>query len=62
MKKALSNQEYWLEIENLPAFEDSDTCWKWLEKLQQTRMTQQQIICLKGLVEAVYNAAIEKDK
>lgn len=53
----MKNHEYWLEIESLPVFETGNKeCWNWLEKLQQTKLTQLQLIQLKGLLQAVCKA------
>jgi hypothetical protein len=60
----IKNESYWLEIEELPAFEeDSDPrvseakaqAWRWLEMLQSgRRMTARDIIQLQGLLASVY--------
>lgn len=65
-KKFISNASYWEEIESSDPFKieatDADSAWNWLEKLQQGgRLTRLDIICLKGLLDAVYSSGKNAD-
>lgn len=55
----VSNQEYWLEIESLPPFQEGasgyEKNWEWLEKLQSNaRLTKLDLLRLKEILRLAY--------
>lgn len=65
----IRNEDHWHDVENLEPFKGDGShqsnAWKYLEKLQRSgHMTVLDIICLEGLIEAVYqcgrNSALDE--
>lgn len=64
----LSNAEYWHEIEDLvekilvETSEDNANIWKWLEKLQEAKLTKLQLLRLRGLLQSIVNGLVPEFK